>query len=176
MRRLAQLTTLAVLLATAGIARAQTTFPLVCRGANSLAPMQYAIYPGSSSSWLMVYFTKGTQAYSAATLQPGQCTWLDRGLRYAEPAVLVQILPGTINTPVFLGVRGTLPPMAISTGGADAAKAPYFPLDVSARELEGGTPVGNTLFNSSQYYTFNVYNDGQGHLVIASVRCAGVCR
>lgn len=174
MRMLARIAVLCAVLPAAA-ARAQTTYPMVCRGTTSLSPMQFAVSPGSTSSSLYVYFTRGTQAFSAATLQPGQCTWLDRGIGPGEPAVLVQSLPGTINTVIFMGVRGTLPPINLSTGSIDASKAPYFPLNATARDLENGTPEGSTLWNAGQYWTFNAYNNGYGAFVITSIRCAGAC-
>ncbi len=168
---------LTLLLAAIGpsIAAAQTTYPMVCRGAASLAVIRFLIAPGSVNSYLYTYVNRGTAAFSFPTLQPGYCTWLDRGIGPGEPSTLVQVLPGTINTGIYMGVIGTLPPITISTGAIDVRKAPYFPLNANARYLDAGEPIPGTLFDPDTYYTFDVYNNGSGLFVIKSIRCAGVC-
>lgn len=63
-------------------AQAQTSYPLVCRGGGGMSATLTAA--GS----IRLHFQPGTAAASATPPGAGACTWLDRGFRSGEPAVL----------------------------------------------------------------------------------------
>src|SRR5438094_2133343 len=57
------------------------TFPLVCRGGGSIAPSTVRI--------IGVTFTRGTKP-AGEGLDPGECSWVDRGMHADEPDRLSQ--------------------------------------------------------------------------------------
>jgi hypothetical protein len=67
------------------MARPQT-YPLMCRGTTRLSvsarPQRIAL----------LIFTRGTRP-STAGLQPGECSWIDRGVSAAEPNVVAHHIP-----------------------------------------------------------------------------------
>ncbi|HVS81029.1 MAG TPA: hypothetical protein VHE60_04785 [Pyrinomonadaceae bacterium] len=65
------------------------TYPLVCRGAPSLKQD-----PATRGSWDVGFtFTRGTKP-AGKGLAPGECSWLDRGMREDEPDRLYQNFEG----------------------------------------------------------------------------------
>ena len=69
------------------VARAQQTYPLVCRGGGSLV---IGLAPGERNIGFV--FTRATRP-AGAGLAPGECSWVDRGLSSAEPDRLSQHVP-----------------------------------------------------------------------------------
>ncbi|MCC6305465.1 MAG: hypothetical protein IT545_09740 [Rhodobacteraceae bacterium] len=63
-------------------AAAQTSYPLICRSGG---PMWASV---QASGQIRLAFVAGTAAGATTPPGPGQCTWLDRGFRAGEPAVL----------------------------------------------------------------------------------------
>ena len=65
------------------------TYPLVCRGAASLK-----IDNGKSLAWYAGFtFTRGTKP-AGEGLAPGECSWMDRGMRDDEPDKLYENVEG----------------------------------------------------------------------------------
>jgi hypothetical protein len=160
-----------LLVSSGGVAAAQTTYPLVCRGTTDSNAMKFELWQVSNTYNVRITFQKGTAGFWAAPLQPGQCTWLDRGIRGYEPNTVYQ----AVTYPYWDGgltiSGGTL---SFLTGANAAQQIPYFPLRITGTIVSSQTPLPGTLFDPGTYYTFNAYNDGT-QFVIASVRCAGVC-
>lgn len=63
-------------------APAQTSYPLMCRGGGGMSANVTA------AGTIRLQFQPGAAAASATPPGPGVCTWLDRGFRPGEPAVL----------------------------------------------------------------------------------------
>lgn len=63
------------------------TYPLVCRGAPSLKQEP------ATGSYVGFRFTKGTKP-AGEGLAPGECSWMDRGMRADEPDKLYQDFEG----------------------------------------------------------------------------------
>lgn len=63
-------------------AGAQTSYPLICKGGGNMIAQVRA------TAQVRVQFAAGADAASNAPPSPGQCSWLDRGFRSGEPAVL----------------------------------------------------------------------------------------
>ena len=63
-------------------ASAQTSYPLICKpGGDMVAEVR-------AGAQVKVKFQGGADAASNTPPTPGQCSWLDRGFRPEEPAVL----------------------------------------------------------------------------------------
>ncbi len=71
------------------------SYPLVCRGAATFKtdaatpPCEGCINPGDVPKYVGFTFIRGSKP-SGKGLAPGECSWLDRGMRADEPNVLVQ--------------------------------------------------------------------------------------
>lgn len=74
-----------IVLALSTAARAQDepkSYPLLCRGTSDLKLTE-------SGSVMMLEFKKGTRPAKSG-LAPGECSWMDRGMREAEPGLVQQ--------------------------------------------------------------------------------------
>jgi hypothetical protein len=112
LRTLLRLTLLsmATLLSTAAgaLAAEPESYPLVCRGAADLAPAVEMMAGTPSAATLA--FKKGSRPATSG-LAPGECSWVDRGLREDEPARLRQ---------------GVWSPGTYSVIGSQARETPWF--------------------------------------------------
>lgn len=72
-------------------AKMPESYPLVCRGTDSLKVIDLGGPAGFR--WVGFNFIPGTNAAKDGLL-PGQCSWLDRGMRPGEPARLAQPIEG----------------------------------------------------------------------------------
>src|SRR5689334_15751216 len=162
---------------TASVAYAQTTYPLVCRGTtpSGVGPggMSFTLWSSNQTPNARVGFVKGTGP-AGSGLQPGQCSWLDRGINANEPASFTHHANIFFDGALDLGVIGTQMPMSFIFGGNMAAAIPYFPNYVTARMFQFDEIRAGTLLDPNQYFTFNVYNSG-GTFTVTSIRCAGFC-
>jgi len=88
--------------------RAQQSFPLVCRGGDS---MRFSAHPGNQQGTfniLGLFFQKGAgpTGPSGSRLAPGECSWLDRGMRSNEPDILQeQVGAGVNSAPWFSNLK-----------------------------------------------------------------------
>lgn len=154
---------------------AQPTFPLACRGSTNSSLMNFELTINSSTpDSVIVNFTKGTFGAAFAAPFPGTCTWFDRGVNANEPARLLHTPGPRFNVGLFIGIPGA---GAWTMGSNTHALIPYVPIDLDFGMINNpaGNPRPGTLFDPNTFYTFNVFNDGKGDLVITSIRCLGIC-
>lgn len=109
------------------------SYPLVCRGGGGsvagIAPERQLVFK----------FARGTKP-AGEGLAPGECSWLDRGMREGEPDSLYQqVAEGSES---------------LKTGGTLAPEHRWF----------------EELRSEDNYWTFDVYNDGRGRLVVTGAR------
>jgi hypothetical protein len=138
--------TLALVTAIVGFssaARADTRYPLTCRGGGAIRwelNRGYDTWVGANSvkDQIMLTFAHAKVASSGGLL-PGQCAWSDRPLSSTEPTMICM----TVAYDLLLAV------------GADGVLRAF---------TENGTGVIDGLKLDSQYMTFWVYNDKQGCL------------
>ncbi|HEX5126557.1 MAG TPA: hypothetical protein VFW00_07435 [Rhodocyclaceae bacterium] len=154
-----------------GVAFAQTTFPMVCRGSTNTSLMNMTlnadanIITGGSTTddGVVINFTKGTFGAAFAAPFEGTCTWLDRGLVASEPAQLAHVPGVRLNVGFSAGGDWGI-------GFKTHTIIPYFPVLGPA-----GGAISGTLYDPNTFYTFNVFNSGKGQFIIKSIRCLGVC-
>jgi hypothetical protein len=167
-RSLSLAVTILAIGAVASSAAAQSSYPMACRGGGNiisyLAISQ--MQPGQAATFnAYTSFAKGTgPAYLG--LSPGTCTWMDRGLRSGEPSTLMQ------TGGALLSFSQMWPASADVTGagaglGLNPNPVPYIPLNHPTSDMSG------TLQNPNWYFTFDVYNGGQGYFIITRIRCSG---
>lgn len=70
------------------LVRSDPEFPIRCRGAHGMA--------STDGKDLIVVFRKGDRPADQA-LQPGQCSWLDRGVRANEPTRIADGRPSAVE-------------------------------------------------------------------------------
>src|SRR6266851_8029928 len=116
-------------------ARMQQSYALVCRGSANL---EIGIAPNEGNIGFV--FTRGTKPASQG-LAPGECSWVDRGVRPEEPDRLSQHVEP--NSP---SLRGNLAP--------------------ENRWYE-------ELHSPDKYWTFQVYNNEQGQMIVNGARPNG---
>ena len=84
---------------------AQQSFPLVCRGGGRMTMRSHAGNVQHTFNILGLFFEKGTRGTTPGNflrLAPGQCSWVDRGMRNGEPDILQQeVGPGVNSQPWF---------------------------------------------------------------------------
>jgi hypothetical protein len=100
---------------------APPSYPLTCVGGGK---MLVDFGGDDERTHVVVRFQPGTQAASAGGLQPGQCTWLDRGMSPGEPTAL----HATFNAypQVVLSLSGPPGPNVSFRGLGDEAAANQF--------------------------------------------------
>jgi len=136
----------------------QQSYELRCRGGGS--SMKFNSTPGSTSSSgeqmtnMTIDFAVGTQAAGTGkpNLNPGQCSWIDRGFRPGEPPQIH---------------------LEIVSFGQTAEARHGSPVDRSPTAAERYPDAQNLpqyLSNSDHYWTFWVYNTGQRYLQSTSQR------
>jgi len=135
----------------------QQSYELRCRGGGS---MKFNSTPGSTSSSgeqmtnVTIDFAVGTQGAGTGkpNLNPGQCSWIDRGFRPGEPPQIH---------------------LEIVSFGQQAEARHGSPVDRSPTAAERYPDAQNLpqyLSNSDHYWTFWVYNTGQRYLQSTSHR------
>ena len=135
----------------------QQSYELRCRGGGS---MKFNSTPGSTSSSgeqmtnVTIDFAVGTQGAGTGkpNLNPGQCSWIDRGFRPGEPPQIH---------------------LEIVSFGQQAQARHGSPVDRSPTAAERYPDAQNLpqyLSNSDHYWTFWVYNTGQRYLQSTSHR------
>jgi hypothetical protein len=146
--------TIVLCVATLGLnsASAQTRYELICHGG---AGYHLDIYKGTSTrfgpnapilnNYVILWFNKGTKPVVQG-LNPGECTWADRGMRSEEPGALCME-----NVALMVGLQTN------GTGIWSFSHLQVHPTnpDQVRRALEG-------LESSTEYQTFWVYNDFKG--------------
>jgi len=65
---------------------AERGFPMVCRGGGAMA---YDVWHFDEAAWVLIKFIASEQAANTLPPRPGECTWLDRGVRADEPPYLL---------------------------------------------------------------------------------------
>ena len=135
----------------------QQSYELRCRGGGS---MKFNSTPGSTSSSgeqmtnVTIDFAVGTQGAGTGkpNLNPGQCSWIDRGFRPGEPPQIH---------------------LEIVSFGQQAEARHGSPVDRSPTAAERYPDAQNVpqyLSSSDHYWTFWVYNTGQRYLQSTSHR------
>lgn len=128
----------------------QQSYELRCRGGG----LKFKSTPGSTSSSgeqmmnMTVDFTGGTQAAGgrAENLRPGQCSWVDRGLRNGEPTqVHLEI--------VYFAQQQQ------ARHGSPVDRSP-----TAAENYPDAQNVPQYLTSGDHYWSFWVYNSGNGYL------------
>src|SRR4029079_11562691 len=128
----------------------QQSYELRCRGGG----LKFNSTPGSTSSSgdqmmnMTVDFTAGTQAAGgrAENLKPGQCSWVDRGLRNGEPTqIRLEI--------VYFAQQQQ------ARHGSPVDRSP-----TAAESYPDAQNVPQYLTNSDHYWSFWVYNTANGYL------------
>ncbi len=68
------------------------SYDLLCRGDDNVAK-RFSVETGANAK-LMLHFEKGNAPGRRESLLPGQCSWLDRGMRENEPNTIVHNIAG----------------------------------------------------------------------------------
>jgi hypothetical protein len=129
----------------------QTSYELRCRGGGGL---KINATPGRTSSSgeqmmnMTIDFALGTQGAGTGkpNLNPGQCSWIDRGFRPGEPPQIR---------------------LEIVSFGQQAQARHGSPVDrtpTAAERYPDAQNVPQYLSGSDHYWTFWVYNTGNGYL------------
>ena len=128
----------------------QQTYELRCRGGG----LKFNTTTGSTSSSgdqlmnMTVDFSAGTQAAGgrAENLKPGQCSWVDRGLRNGEPTqIRLEI--------VYFAQQQQ------ARHGSPVDRSP-----TAAENYPDAQNVPQYLSSGDHYWSFWVYNTGNGYL------------
>ena len=128
----------------------QQSYELRCRG----GALKFSSSPGSTSSSgeqmmnMTVNFAAGTQGAGARTpiLTPGQCSWVDRGFRPGEPTEI------RLEMVYFAQQQQAL-------HGSPVDRTP-----TAAERYPDAQNVPQYLSSSDHYWSFWVYNTGNGYL------------
>ena len=128
----------------------QQSYELRCRGGN----LKFNSTPGNTSSSgeqmmnVTIDFTAGTQGAGARTpiLTPGQCSWVDRGFRPGEPTQI------RLEMVYFAQQQQAL-------HGSPVDRTP-----TAAERYPDAQNVPQYLSSSDHYWSFWVYNTGNGYL------------
>jgi hypothetical protein len=134
-------------------ASAQTRYPMTCRGG---AGYYLDIYKDTSTRFgpnyplltnqVILWFKHGTNPAHQGLLNPGECTWADRGMAQGEPVALC-----------MTGVKLTVDLQTNSTG-----KWSFGWFTQTGSNPPHVRNVLTGLVSSNQYQTFWVYNDLKG--------------
>jgi len=128
----------------------QTSYELRCRG----GALKFNSTPGRTSSSgeqmmnMTIDFAAGTQGASARTpiLTPGQCSWVDRGFRPGEPTqIRLEIVSFAQQQQALHG-------------------SPVDRTPTAAERYPDAQNVPQYLSSSDHYWSFWVYNTGNGYL------------
>ena len=128
----------------------QQSYELRCRGGG----LKFNSTPGSTSSSgeqmmnVTIDFVAGTQGAGTRkpNLNPGQCSWIDRGLRQGEP-------PQIRLEMVYFAQQQQ------ARHGSPVDRSP-----TAAERYPDAQNVPQYLANSDRYWTFWVYNTNNGYM------------
>jgi len=129
----------------------QQSYELRCRGGGS---MKFNSTPGSTSSSgeqmtnVTIDFAVGTQGAGTGkpNLNPGQCSWIDRGFRPGEPPqIRLEIVSFAQQQQALHG-------------------SPVDRTPTAAERFPDAQNVPQYLSSSDHYWTFWVYNTANGYL------------
>lgn len=130
----------------------QQSYELRCRGGG----LKFNSSPGGTSSSgeqmmnMTVDFAAGAQGAGKATLKPGQCSWVDRGLRSGE------------STQIRLEIV-YFAQQAQARHGSPVDHSP-----TAAERYPDAQNVPQYLASSDHYWSFFVYNTNSGYLQATS--------
>lgn len=127
------------------------SYPLFCKGSKA---MKLELYPGRDSVHVNLSFKKGTRAVSQG-LNGGECTWSDRGMSQAEPAMLM------------FEVEGVYLSMTVGPGDAVAMKVQGIVSGGDAR-ADALERILNAV-RSGREFQVHVYNNKRGALQVTKL-------
>lgn len=139
----------------AGVAQAQTAYPLVCRGGG---PQEVTITPGASvnETRFDIYYERGpVAATGGGAIGPGQCTWVDRPLNSREPEVARITLRVRVTTAVARN-RGA--------SGRILVNSARLPDEAQAEQLI------RDIMDPSRYFTLTAFNTDAGFMRVTAYR------
>ena len=87
---------------------AQQSFPLICRGGGGMKTRAHAGNAQHTFNILGLFFTKANRSAGSRgrNLTPGQCSWVDRGMRANEPDILQkEVGPAVNSAPWFADLK-----------------------------------------------------------------------
>lgn len=155
MRALARIVTVLLVIGCLAInignAQAQQSYLLVCRGGGDLHFTYTPFSNFSPNPQIWIRFDAGSEGVGSGwdnldSLDPGYCSWLDRGLRSGEPDRIL------IMEPILENDDFSIQWMSGEVMGISSSL--YFI---------------NGLQNSNHYQSFRVYNDREGNLVVTEI-------
>ena len=135
----------AALLAATTIATAQTSYVMTCRGGGDMTAVA-GQRVSNPHVFVEITFKPGTAGAGVQAPNPGQCTWIDRGLRAGEPTKMIWDDHGVAWTQTVCRAGGC----RVNTPSA------------GARQLIGWVTGG-------QPYQVHVYNNNAGHMVVTKI-------
>jgi len=91
-----------ILAVQAPVSAAGPSYPMVCRGGGNMQA------DFMSNGHIQLYFSAGRHGAGTAPPRPGECTWLDRGLRPGEPRSLVWNSRERVNVKARFHANGRL--------------------------------------------------------------------
>ena len=130
---------------------AQASYLLVCRGGGDLHFTYTPFSNFSSDPQIWITFQRGATGVGSgwdnlSVLNPGQCSWLDRGISGDEPDRIVILHPILgVNEFSIQWMRGQV---------AGISSSLYYI---------------NALQDPNHYQSFRAYNDGQGNFVVTEI-------
>lgn len=118
------------------------SYPLTCRGGGN---GNAGIYGNATGASVQFTFVRGTSAAHEG-VNPGECTWSDRGMRSTEPNLVCHTVTNQYPK-VSWNIRGR------TVTNARVGQLSYI----------------DSLTYSNFYQIFQVYNDGSGCLMVTRV-------
>lgn len=91
-------------------ARTSASYPMMCRGGGDMyfqvsdrlrEPLGGIGMARGEFTFIKIWFKKGDRAITDGALQPGYCTWTDRGMRDSEPDIMIVPMGKTFADPVI---------------------------------------------------------------------------
>ena len=136
---------LAVAAGSAGMAAAQTSYVMTCRGGGDMVAVA-GQRVSNPHVFVEITFKPGTAGAGTQAPAPGECTWIDRGLRSGEP-----------NKILFddFGVSWS---QTICRAGSCQVNTPSAPATNLINWVRGGQP-----------FQVHVYNNNAGYMVVTKV-------
>ena len=91
-------------------AETPVSYPMMCRGGGDMyfqvsdrlrEPLPQLGMAQGKMTFIKIWFKKGDRAISDGGLQPGYCTWTDRGMLGSEPDIMIVPMGKTFADPVI---------------------------------------------------------------------------